>query len=333
MTAPWLGAGDGIALASRVRLARNLEDLPFRGTLPPAAARELCERVEGLMAPVGLVACADDRSTQAVLLSDGLRVPSDLAEATSPWMALERGHSGLLVLQSDHFRLWSVRSGLDLLGALDDVSVLEPELWRAGPLARDREWGWRTASPEDVGTGLRAGVLLNTPALWLSRRLGPLAEGLAALGGRLSSPWHGEEPGPLVVVANRRTLGVSELVVADEVTRWAARVRQEEEKAARDLVEHWGADLRDSVHRSDAILGSCRLLSEAELRQRVALVALGVRTGWLAGRDIALVLELLVSLREGTLRIRRAQGIPEAHPKLDDLRADEAREIWNRPRP
>lgn len=333
MIAPWIGTGDGIALASRVRLARNLEDLPFRGTLAPAAARELCQRVETLMAPVGLLACADDRTEQVVEMADGLRVPSELAAPTSPWMALERGDSGLLILQSDHFRLWSVRPGLDLMGALDDVSLLEPELWRAGPLARDPQWGWRTASPEDVGTGLRAAVLLHVPALWLSRRLGPLAEGLGVLGGRLTSPWHGEEPGPLVVVANRRTLGVSGPELAEEVTRWAVRVRQEEEKAARDLVEHWGADLRDSVHRSDAVLGSARLLSEAELRQRAALVALGVRTGWLADRDAALVLELVVSLREGSLRIRRAQGIPEAHPRLDDLRADEARDIWNRPRP
>jgi len=333
MTAAWLAAGDGIVLSSRIRLARNLEDLPFRGTLSPSASRELCERVEGMMAAVGLVPFADDRTGQPVLMADALRLPSDLAESTSPWMALERGDTGLAVLQSDHFRLWSLRPGLDLLGALEDVSVLEPELWRLGPLARDPEWGWRTASPEDVGTGVRAGVLLHVPALWLSRRLAPLIEGLSVLGGRLTSPWHGEEPGPLVVVGNRRTLGTSELEIAEQVRGWADRVRQEEEKAARDLVEHWGADLRDSVHRSDAILGSCRLISAAELRQRTALVALGVRTGWLPERGIPEVLELATSLREGTLRIRRAQGIPEAHPHLDDLRADEARELWNRPRP
>jgi len=245
-------------------------------------------------------------------------------------MALEQATRGLLILQSDHLRLWAIRPGLDLTGALEDVAELEPDLSKLGPLAQDAEWGWRTASPEDVGTGLRASVLLFAPALWLARRLSNLSDGLEALGGRLTSPWHGEEAGPLVLVSNRRTLGTTELDLVADVANWANRIREEEERAARDLVEHWGSDLRDSVHRSEAILGAMRLISVEEVRQRAALAALGARLGWLPASRARDAIDLLMGTRVATLRARRPGEIPEAHRTLDDLRASEARSLWTR---
>lgn len=332
MKPSWLSETPEVVLSSRVRLARNLEDVPFRGVLPPAAAREFCDRARQILSS-SLGVFADETSEDLGSLADHLRIPSDLLETGSPWLALEAGTRGAVVLQSDHFRLWAVRGGLDLVGALEDLAPLEAELKPLGRLARDSEWGWRTASPEDVGTGLRAGVLFHAPALWLARRVSNLSDGLEVLGGRLSSPWHGDEAGSLFVVSNRRTLGVSELDLVAEVEGWAKRVQEEEERAARDLVEHWGSDLRDSVHRSEAILGSARLLSVSELGQRAAFAALGARLGWLPASRARDAIDLLMGTRDGTVRSRRAQEIPEAHRNLDDLRATEARSLWTRANP
>lgn len=334
MIPSWFEDQPGIVLSSRARIARNLEDVPFRGVLPPQAAREFRENFGRILSEAtALEPSADETTQELVLLADHLRIPSDLLETGSPWAMLQSGGRGAILLQSDHFRLWAVRSGLDPAGALEDLAELEPAVAGAGRLARDPEWGWRTASPEDVGTGLRSSVLLHAPALWLSRRIANLSEGLEVLGGRLTSPWHQEDPGSLLVVSNRRTLGRTELQIVADVERWSARVRDEEERAANDLVEHWGGDLRDSVHRSDAILSSARLISSSELLHRSALAALGSRLGWLPkarGRD---ALRLLLGCRDGTLRARRAHELPEAHPLLDDLRAAEARTLWTRQTP
>ena len=330
MTPSWIPEHPSIVLASRARLARNLENIPFRGVLPPQAAREFREhfgRILSESTPLGPF--VDETTTDLVLLADHLGIPSDLLESGSPWAALRDGGRGAILLQSDHFRLFAVRQGLDPIGALEDLAGLEPALAAAGTLARDPEWGWRTASPEDVGTGLRSSVLLHAPALWLARRVSNLSDGLEVLGGKLTSPWHQEDPGPLLVVSNRRTLGRTELEIVADVQRWATRVRDEEERATSDLVEHWGGDLRDSVHRSEAILASARLISSGELVHRSALAALGARLGWLSpsrGRD---ALDLLLGTRDGTLRLRRAHELPEAHPLLDDLRASETRILWN----
>lgn len=330
----WIARPEGIVLASRARLARNLQDVPFRGVLPPQAAREFRERYGRILSEAtSLEPFADETTGDLAVLADHLRIPSDLLESGSPWAALESAGRGAILLQSDHFRLWATRPGLDPSGALQDLADLEPAIASAGPLARDPEWGWRTASPEDVGTGLRVGVLLHAPALWLSRRVSNLADGLEVLGGRLTAPWHQEEPGPLLVVSNRRTLGRTELDLVAEVQRWSSRVKEEEEKAANDLVEHWGGDLRDSVHRSDGVLATARLISAGELVHRSALVALGARLGWLPSSRIRDALELLLACREGTLRVRRAGQLPEAHPLLDDLRAAEARTLWTRALP
>ena len=332
MSLPWLPERDSIVLASRVRIARNVDGIPFRGALHPGAAREFASRVRAVLGPLGLEHVADDTSPDAAPYSDALEIPSDLLEGGSPWLALRRGGTGVVVFQNDHLRGWARRTGFDLAGALEDVVDVDSDLALLGPFARDPQWGWRTSSPEDVGTGMRATTLLFLPALWLARRIGNLSDGLDVLGGRLRSPWDGEAPGPLAVVSNRVTLGRSELDLIADVEGWTRRVAEEEERAARDLVEHWGGELRDSVHRSDAVLGSSRLLGAAELQQRAALVALGSRMGWMPSGLVGDAVRLLVDTRPDTLRVRRAGEVAEGHPQLDDLRASEVRLLWGRTR-
>lgn len=332
MSLDWLPAQDSIVLSSRIRIARNMDGIPFRGALHPGAAREFVERVRNVLGPLGLERLADDTSPEAPSLCDALEIPSDLLGSGSPWLALTRANTGVLVFQNDHLRGWVRRTGFDLNGALEDLVALDSDLSLLGPFARDPDWGWRTSSPEDVGTGLRATTLLFLPALWLARRIGNLSDGLDILGGRLRSPWDGETPGPLCVVSNRFTLGRSELDLVRDVEGWTRRIMDEEDRAARDLVEHWGGELRDSMHRSDAVLGSSRLMGTAELQQRVALVALGSRMGWMPAGLVCEAVRLLVQARTETLRLRRAGEIPEGHPQLDDLRASEVRLLWGRSR-
>lgn len=321
-------------LASRVRLARNLRDVPFRGAIAPSAARELCERVrrhaDGVLP--GLAPLADETSLDAGSLSDRLRVPSNLLspDDPGPWLALEERERGLLVLDGDHLRPWARTPGLDLPGALERIATWEEALQESFRLARDPDWGWRTASPGDVGTGLRASVLLHLPALWLSRALGAAADALDVLGLRLGDPWGGdpEASGGLCVLANRRTLGRPEIEILREVTAGAERLRDEERRATEVLSERWGLELSDAVRRSDAVLGSAALLSDRELTSRCAFLALGARLGELpgtAGRD-ALLLRL--ETREASLKAVAGAAWAEAHPQLDDLRAREAARVW-----
>lgn len=326
----WLEHCDGVVLASRARLARNAEGLPFRGALHPGAAREFRDRARAVLGSLGYDAIADDLSLDAATRADMLDLPSDILGGGSPWLAMRRAGTGFLVFHNDHLRGWAVRPGADLVGALQDLVDVESDMALLGPFAEDPEWGWRTASPEDVGTGLRVSSLLFAPALWLSRRISNLADGLDVLGGRLRSPWHGEPHGPLVVAANRVTLGRCELDLARDVEHWTRRIVEEEERAARDLVEHWGGELRDSVHRSVAVLASARLLSAAELQQRASLAGLGARLGWLPTEIVKTSVSLLLETRSDTLRLRRAGELAEGHPHLDDLRASEARSLWSR---
>lgn len=320
---------DPIVLSSRVRLARNLDGMPFRGAISPDQARQFCRTCEAHLVPAGFDVVGRELDPDLALRSDALELPQDLIDIVTPWRAFSRADAGVLTLASDHLRLWAARPGMDLSGCLADVAELETACLPLGPWSKDPQWGWRTASPEDVGTGLRAGVLLHVPALWLSRRLSSLLEGAEVLGFRVVSPWHGDEPGALIVVSNRRTLGPKERDLIQTVHQFASRIREEEEKAAQDLVSHWGGELRDSVHRSDALLGACRLLSASELAQRAALVALGSRTGWLPPDRSERSLRLVMGTRESTLVRRQSAGLAESHPHRDDLRAEETRSLWS----
>lgn len=323
------GTADPI-LASRVRLARNFPDIPFRGTISPQEGRRLCERV--LDAVRGLhpafVPLADETSEDAGELVERMRIPGNLLDPSDPgpWLALEDAGRGLLVLDGDHLRLWSTRPGNALFEALDEASHLESALRERMQLMRDPTLGWRTASPGDVGSGMRASLLLHLPALWITGRMLGVVDAMDTLEHPLRGPWGAvtEEDGGLVVVTHTRTLGCREVEIIETLARIAAKLVREEEKAVQSLIQHWGPQMQDAVGRSVAVLGAARLLSRRELSSRLRWVALGARLGWISPVMASTAMDIF--LATGPRRLRRLVGsaVTEFDAHLDDWRAQEA---------
>ena len=316
-------------LASRVRLARNLVGSSFRGTISPQEGRRLCERV--LDAVRGLhpafVPLADETSDESGELVERMRIPANLLDASDPgpWLAMEDAGRGLLVLDGDHLRLWSIRPGDALFEALEEASLLETSLRDRLPLSRDPAWGWRTASPGDVGSGLRASLLLHLPALWISARMSGVIDAMETLAHPLRGPWGpvAEDDGGLVIVTHLRTLGSREVEITAAVAEAASKLVREEARAQQALVDHWGTQMQDAVARSLAVLGSARLLSRRELSSRLRWVALGARLGWVPQVMAAAAMEAF--LATGNRRLKRLAGsaASEFDAPLDEWRAQE----------
>lgn len=326
--------GTEIVLCSRVRLARDLEGAAFRGTASPQDGRRLCERVMGALRGMhpAFVPFADETSEDVPALVDALRVPANLSDPADPgpWLSLEDSDRGVLVLDGDHLRIWSRRGGSALPDALQEAASMERLVREALPLARDPEFGWITASPLDAGTGMRASLLLHLPALCLSGRTLGVHEAMEALGHPLRPVWDGnpDDDAGLFLVANRRTMGVSESQIVDGLERAAALLVREEEKATSALLLEWTSELQDAVARSAAALASARLLSRRELSARCRWLALGARLGWVSADLARLAMEAHLRTGDralGHIAHSSAEGFEGA---LDELRARETVAIF-----
>jgi protein arginine kinase len=288
--AGWLHSpGDhaGIAVASRIRLARNLADTPFPRKLPAARSRQMVERiaevaVRAMAGTPGEVLRIDrlDGNARAVLVERQV-ISRELAgskRAGALWLAADE-RTALMIGEEDHLRLQVFASGLSLAPLLAQAVEIDRRLERELPWAVHPELGYLTACHSNLGTGLRASVMLHLPALAETGELKAVLRALdklhLAVRGR-----HGEgsEPhGHLYQISNQRTLGLDEDAIIRLVGEAALRVI-ETERVAREalLTEVHRHRLEDRTWRAWALLSNARVLSSDDLVEHLGWLRLGL---------------------------------------------------------
>lgn len=285
---PWLGSpGEhaGIVLSSRIRLARNLEGWNFARKLPPARARALVDRIAEAAAracPGRMLRIDKLDGPERQLLVERQLISRDLAaskRAAGLWLG-EDERTALMIGEEDHLRLQVFTSGLQLEGLLVEAVGLDRALEPALGFAFDERLGYLTACHTNVGTGLRASVMLHLPALAETGELKAVLRAFdklhLAVRGRFGE---GSEPhGHYYQLSNRRTLGQDEAAIVRSVHEAALRVI-DAERVARDAMLGDDAQrnrLEDKVWRAWAVLTHARVLSSEELIEHLAWLRLGL---------------------------------------------------------
>lgn len=292
--APWLdspGGHAGVVLSCRVRLARNLEGWHFARKLPPARARALVERIAEAAAracPGRLLRVDRLEAHERQLLVERQLISRELAagkRAGGLWLGDDE-RTALMIGEEDHLRLQVFTAGLQLeellVAAIDLDRRLEADLgW-----AFDERLGYLTACHSNVGTGLRASVMVHLPALAETGELKAVLRAFdklhLAVRGRFGE---GSEPhGHYYQISNRRTLGQDEATIVRIVHEAALRV-VEAERLARDALLADPATrtrIEDKVWRAWALLTHARVLASEEMGEPLAHLRLGLALGLLA---------------------------------------------------
>ena len=337
----WLdgsGAESGIVLSSRVRLARNLV-----GTAFP-------HRADSLEASRDF-----DRITEAVSRCDSLGEASvfdfssmDMRERrilverhlASPRLERAQGSRGVvvgpaeiravMVNEEDHVRIQALASGLDLNTALQSVVELDRELEEELEYAACERWGYLTACPTNVGTGLRASAQLHLSGLVLAGEMKRVHRAVGEMGMAVRG-WFGEGSralGDLYQVSNQRTLGATEEESVEALERVVRRVLELESEARARLSEPGSGRRRltDRICRSWATLRSARLLSDD---QAMACLSDARVARWLGLLEIEERDLNRVSLLCLPAHLGEKEGEPLAGEEADSLRAKSLR-AWAR---
>ena len=297
----WLDAsGDyaDIVLSTRVRLARNLQGHAFgpRARLNDRTA--VLDQVRGAGARVEILGDAEiqelrdlDTRPRRILLERRLASRDLMGENGSPpalgtAVVLATGHPiSIMVNEEDHLRLQTLLSGLRLREAWNLLDNLDEELGKELPYAYHHEFGFLTSCPTNVGTGLRASVLMHLPALVLTKEIGKVLQGLSQVGLTFRGLYGegSEVVGNFFQLSNQTTLGKNEEDLVDHLDRIVRQVIQYETHARQVLLRDAPSVTEDKIWRAYGLLRYARSLSFEELMNLLSGVRLGASLKLLPG--------------------------------------------------
>jgi protein arginine kinase len=314
----WLastGPESDVVVSCRVRLARNVDGLPFVARMDAKAALDLCARLREELTAARLdgetqwVAMADATPLVRVLLRERHLVSRDLAPADDgaaalPGRAVAFGTSesiAAMVNEEDHLRLQALASGFDLARAWRRAQDLDRTLEARVPFAHTRELGYLTGCPTNVGTGLRASVMMHLPALSLVRselekvfaaaqRTGLAVRGLYGEGSRAA--------GDFYQVSNQITLGRSEEQLVADLQALVPAIVGFERDLRKLLLAERRAALQDRIQRSLGLLRTARALQTEQALAHLSTLRLGLELGLIGEPKLAVLNQLGVLVQK-----------------------------------
>lgn len=334
--APWL-TGDGpeaeIVFSSRLRLARNLEGHNFSRRLAPDGRRRLGQEIE-------------EGVRRAEAVRDPLVFRLEELEPLDRLFLLERhlisrelspeGQGAvivgadevisLMINEEDHLRIQVIRSGLSLEQSWEEIDRVDSLLERELPFETADDLGYLTACPSNVGTGMRASVMMHLPGLVLQRQIGKIIQALGKLGLAARGLYGEGSPasGNIFQVSNQATLGKSEREIVRDLDRIVKKIIVHERASRRRLLEQRPLKLEDRIFRARSILGQARLISSEEAIGLLSLLRMGVDLGLLEAIPRRILNQIFIQSQPAHLqKLAGSELTPE---KRDALRARLIRE-------
>lgn len=311
----WLvdsGPEDDIAISTRIRLARNLKDVPF----PVCAGEEELHKVElavGLAVeeskqikkPVTIEMDSIDQIDAEVLLERRLISREFCSRRHNSSLVMsDLENLAVMINEEDHLRLQVIKPGLQLNSVWDELNSFESVLSSELPFEFDINLGFLTSCPTNVGTGMRASVMLHLPGLVLAGQTAPLMQGVYKLGlavrGILGEGT--DNLGNLFQVSNQSTLGESEEDIIRRLEAVISQIINHEKNARRKLLETRRDMLLDNIGRAYGILKYSYIISTKETLNSLSMLRLGVDMGVIRSVDIHTVNELFVTVQPAHLQ-------------------------------
>lgn len=319
-------------ISTRIRLARNFAAYPFPKKMDEAQAEDIVHLVgEGLKKFKFFTkyeVSGISRQQAALLKEQYLISPALLKSKKGAAFISEDKAVSVMVNEEDHLRQQCILKGFDLYGAYECVSGIDKWLAAIYDFAFDEKLGYLTACPSNLGTGMRASVMMFLPGLTqnggLKRLLPELKrDGLTVRGafgeGSNSDGW-------VYQVSNERTLGVSEMDILESVLSTANRLCALENAARAEMMNSSGLEIRDRCLRAFGVLTHCVLLEENELFSMMAEIRLGVAMGILETIDDEGFDEFYNDLHPATFKIsNNLERVSER--KCNEVRAETVRKI------
>jgi protein arginine kinase len=338
-TADWLKGdaeqGSSIVLSSRMRLARNLVGYAF----PTWAKKAEREKVLSVVKPAvlelapmknPLVAESMENFSvldKQILVEQHLISREHAAKSGGSGVVVNHDRSlSIMIDEEDHLRMQAFKPGLQLDAVWKMIDKVDTELDEKLHFAFSDRYGYLTACPTNVGTGMRASAMLHLPALVLADQINPIVQAVGKLGLAVRGLYgEGTEAlGNLFQVSNQMTLGESEAEIIERLNKVITQIVEHEENARATLLEKSPRVVADQVGRAYGVLTNCRSISSKEALNLLSLIRLGTEMEIFMKEASTIVNELMIVTQPAHLQFHCEQKL--SAEDRDGLRADLIRE-------
>lgn len=313
----WLdasGPDSDVVISSRVRLARNIIGLPFPHLLGTEDAEKMVCAVQAAigdneikqsLGQLELTRMTELSPTERQILMEKHLVSPDLLEQPEKKAVVLRDDEtvSIMVNEEDHLRIQCLLPGLQLKECWEIANAVDDGLEQGLDYAFCEQRGYLTSCPTNVGSGLRASVMLHLPALVMTQQINSVLTTLSKLGLTVRG-LYGEgtqATGNLFQVSNQVTLGLIEEEIIDNLQMVAAQLANQERAARKALHKEQRHQIEDRVWRAYGLLSHARLMTSIDAMALLSDLRLGVDLGIISIVPPGLIMELMIMTRPAFL--------------------------------
>ncbi len=324
-----LGMQGEIVVSSRARLARNFLEYPFPGHMTEREEQSVFDLAKNALYDYTCLPVNSMSPMNASALVERHLISRELLSATGPRGVLlsEDESISIMVGEEDHIRIQALCAGFAPRVALKHALEVDRVLEQVSPYAFDRKLGYLTKCPTNLGTGLRAGVMVHLPMLTEQGAIRDLMASLNKLGFIIRG-LYGEgtaAQGDLYQISNQVTLGITEEEIVSRLEQVVGSILNKEKELRQQYQKLYPHRLKDRCQRAAGLLATAQILPQPEAMELCSHVRLGLACGCLKGISMAELNRFLFEMQPGCLVSRAEKKRNDLN--VDQMRAEMARQI------
>lgn len=327
------GKDSDVVISSRVRLARNLADFPFKDKAKQEDLEQILKKIKEIVPSIGyglkyIELRNIDNITKLTLIENHLISPEFATNKNGAILINDEENICIMINEEDHIRIQVFSSGQELEELLNLAIEIDEKIDGLVTYATNERYGYLTSCPTNVGTGLRASVMVHLPALTLTGNIEKVLNVVNNFGMNIRGVY-GEgtqSKGNIYQISNNQSLGLIEKEIIKNIKTITEKVI-EQERLARKYLTKRQIDLEDRVYRAYGILANAMKLSSEECRKLLSDVKLGTDLGIIKELDDMKVSKLETYTKPGNLQKYLAKEL-DAYDR-DIERSKVVRQILN----
>ena len=327
-----------IALSTRVRLARNLSEFPFPGRAESGQKKAVLSKCMSALGKVKpLQSCTSVELDELSELDRQILVEKHLIslelsqsdESGGVVLSNDRACS-VMVNEEDHLRIQVLANGLDFSKVWKLADSLDSGIESSLDYAFDSQLGFLTACPTNLGTGMRASVMMHLPGLVMSKNMDKVINAVNHLGIAVRGLFGegSDASGSIFQISNQQTLGESESAILERLEMTLENIVHQERLAREKLSEDDGLRLTDKISRAVGSLKTSYLIQSSEAMDHLSLIRLAADFGYLPEKFRALADRMFIEVQPGHVQL--SAGKPIEPGERDRLRAETLRKEFLR---
>lgn len=327
------GKKSDVVISSRIRLARNIQGLPFIEKCNQSDLKKVYDLMKDASITLGyglkFIALKDmDMLTKNSLVEKHIISPSFAKNNNSNAAIVINDEENICITinEEDHIKLQVFSSGLELENLINLAIEIDKKIEEYVPYSYHSQYGYLTACPTNVGTGLKASVLVHLPALSLTGNIRKVLNVVNNFGMSIRGVYGegSKVEGDMYQISNNQTLGITEKEIIKNLNLITQKVI-EQERVARKYIAQNSIELEDNIYRDFGILTNARRLTKEETVELLSNVKMGTDLGIINELNDSKISELMLYTKPANLQKRVGKKLTTYEQEIE--RAKVVKEI------